>query len=154
MPPIIDGNAHSNILMWVTAFFFTGMGLYGAFFWYFTKGLRSAVKDMGTDLCSIRDELDKIDKRKVELIVYLDDKEKTETILKTLQTTDRCMLMQRACIGSITPILTDMKEDLKTVLENQQEFAGIKGVLDLVSQRQKEVIERIDSHVDGHSHDR
>lgn len=152
MPSSLSEITHSQILMWVVGFFFTGIGAYSFFFWYITKGLKVMVRDVASDVHSARSEIAEIDKRKVELVVYLDDKDKAEQIVKTLQTTDRCMLMQRACIGSITPTLTDIKDDLKTVLKNQEEFVGVKSVLELVTNRQQEVIKRIDSHINGHNH--
>ena len=150
--PHITEMSHSSILTWTVGFFFTGLAVYGAFFWYLFRRVNISMKAVEKEVCWVKDQIDTLDKRKVELVVYVDDKERAEQILKTLQTTDRCMLMQRACLGSVLPALTDLKEDVKAVLKNQEELVGIKQVLSLVTERQKGVIERIDGHLNGHSH--
>jgi len=143
--PSPEGISHSQSIIWVVGFFFVGIGSYGTFFWYLVKGLKKTVFDL-------QEGLQKIDKKKVEMIVYMDDKEEAKKIIAHLQTIDRCLLMQRACVGGITPIMEDMREDLRAVLKNQEELSGVKEVMQLVTDRQKEVIGRIDSHLNGHSH--
>jgi hypothetical protein len=150
--PNVTEVSHAQLLMWVGTFFFAGMGVYASVFFFMFRGFRAKVKKIGDDVVEARNKLDDIDQRKVELIVYMDDKEEAKKVIASLQTTDRCMLMQRVCVGSITPTLATIKDNLDAVLRNQEELMGVKQVLNLVTNRQKEVIERIDTHLNSHAH--
>jgi hypothetical protein len=169
--PNVDGVSHAQLLMWVGTYFFTGLVLYGGIMWLLVRKtmrpLSSQIVDMKKEICTnnkrreaefkeLSEDLIKLDNKKVEVRLYMDDKEEARQIVASLQTVDRCNLMQKACFGTIQPVLRGIQDDIKSVLNNQavmaEERGKMDGKLDMVIERQKHVIDRVDGHMNGHSH--
>lgn len=167
--------SHVGIIQWTVAFFFSGVATTSFIFWVIGRGLRKFVKTtvagVTTEIKTIEKNIEmnersfnlrvqevmqhiegrikELDMRKVELIVYTRDKEAADVILKSVQTTAMCDAVRHACQDRIFDKLSMMDATMKVVLANQAEFEGVRGKLDIVIERQKHVIERLDAHING-----
>lgn len=143
--------SHAHIIMWTVGFFITGLGLYGGVSWLVIK---RALKTTDKDLVALKQCVNSLEIKKVEVSLYVKDREEVKEFLGTLQTTAMCAATQRACAGAIHPVLNAIKENLEQVLENQasmiKDRAITDGKLDMVITRQNHVIQQIDSHLNGH----
>jgi hypothetical protein len=155
--------SHAELVIWTVSFFFTGIGIYGLFFWGMSRGLRKSVSNLGDqfkefrqeindDAMKLRSELRVVDEKKVDIVLYVKDKEAATLVMSKLQTEERCVAMRDVCTKHVVDRLVDLKKSIDGLTEGQKEVSAIHGTLDMVIKNQEKVISRIDSHVNGHSH--
>lgn len=147
---------HSGIIMWVVSFFFGGMGVYGVLFWFIVKGIKKPLQELRTETANLRrqsaildEKVATLEVKKVDLVIYIDDKEKAEQLISTLETKERADIMRNAIQQHLLDRLTDMRMLMEQILTNQTKSDELRGEVRQMMERFKHIVDRVDRHIDG-----
>lgn len=173
-----DMTSHTELLMWTVTFFFGGLGLYGMLHLFMLRGSKQALNELGDKVENIQkhfdDRIDRVnaqvltvdnkleektkilEAKKVDVLVYVKDRDAADIILKSLMTRDMCDSMRHSCQDRIFDKLAMMSANVDRLIENQGDFEELKGVVGatnemvkMVIDRQKQVMDRMDKHING-----
>lgn len=169
--------SHSQILQWTVSFVLAVLVIILPPFWVMVRSLKKFVKisvdtlqgevkgldrHINEDVKAVDRQLTSLDakiesvsrdldKRKLEVSLYVADKEAAAILTRTLQTRDACQQLKNSCADHIADKLSGIQTTMDRLITNQKETSELKGTVIMLIERVEHQIERIDRHINGTS---